>query len=105
MIKYNIIRRPLDTEKTNIQKENFNQLSFEVAQGANRIEIKRAVEEIFNVRVRGIRTINIKGKSNRETELSEKEETGKSNCYIDAGEHIDFLKGLDNFMREAYHGG
>jgi len=95
MIKYNIIRRPLDTEKTNIQKENFNQLSFEVAQGANRIEIKRAVEEIFNVRVRGIRTINIKGKvKQRNRIIGKRRDWKKAIVTLMPGEHIDFLKGL-----------
>ncbi len=94
MIKYNIIRRPLDTEKTNIQKENFNQLSFEVAQGANRIEIKRAVEEIFNVRVRGIRTINIKGKvKQRNRIIGKRRDWKKAIVTLMPGEHIDFFEG------------
>jgi len=44
MIQYEIIKRPLNTEKTNIQKEALNQVSFEIDRRANRIEVKRAVE-------------------------------------------------------------
>jgi len=44
---YKIIRRPLITEKSTIQKEMHNQLAFEVDRRANKIEIKKAVERIF----------------------------------------------------------
>ena len=44
---YDVIIRPLVTEKTNLQKELYNQVSFEVGRHANRIEIKRAVEKGF----------------------------------------------------------
>ena len=43
---------PVITEKTNIQKEEFNQVSFEVDKRANRVEIARAVERIFKTMVR-----------------------------------------------------
>lgn len=52
MIDYNIIKRPILTEKTNIQKDQYNQVTFEVDARANRIEVKRAVEQIFNVKDR-----------------------------------------------------
>ncbi len=51
MIRYDIIKRPLITEKTNIQKEVSNQFTFEVDRRANRVEIKTAVENIFKVKV------------------------------------------------------
>lgn len=62
MISYNVIKRPLITEKTNNQKDLFNQLTFEVDMRANRIEIKRAVEEIFKVDVVSVNTVKVKGK-------------------------------------------
>jgi large subunit ribosomal protein L23 len=55
MISHEIIIRPLITEKTSIQKELNNQLSFEVDRRANRIEIKQAIESIFNVRVAAVK--------------------------------------------------
>jgi large subunit ribosomal protein L23 len=51
MIPHDLIKRPLVTEKTNIQKESYNQITFEVDRRANRVEIKKAVENIFNVKV------------------------------------------------------
>ena len=45
---YDQIIRPLVTEKTTIQKELNNQFSFEVSPRANRVEIKKAIEKIFN---------------------------------------------------------
>ena len=61
MNPYDIVKSPLDTEKTNKQKENYNQFSFEVDRRANRIEISNAVETLFNVKVAQVRTIQVKG--------------------------------------------
>ncbi len=47
MIQYDIIKRPVITEKTSIQKEDANQITFEVDRRANRIEIRRAIENDF----------------------------------------------------------
>ena len=63
MKHYDIIIRPLITEKTNIQKELSNQVSFEVDRRANRIEIRRAVEQAFKVRVTSVRTMQMLGKT------------------------------------------
>jgi large subunit ribosomal protein L23 len=60
---YDVIIRPLVTEKTNLQKELHNQVSFEVDRRANRIEIKRAVEEGFKVKVASVRTLQMTGKT------------------------------------------
>ncbi|HEA67273.1 MAG TPA: 50S ribosomal protein L23, partial [Desulfobacterales bacterium] len=57
MIRYDIIKKPLITEKTSIQKEVSNQLSFEVERKSNRVEIKRSIEKIFNVKVIGLQTM------------------------------------------------
>jgi large subunit ribosomal protein L23 len=65
MNQYDIIKRPVITEKTNIQKEEHNQLSFEVDMRANRVEIARAIEKIFSVKVAKTRTVHVKGKIKR----------------------------------------
>ena len=57
-----IIRRPLITEKANKLKEDFNQYSFEVDRRANKIEIRKAVETLFSVRVVRVQTISNMGK-------------------------------------------
>ena len=61
-----IIRRPLVTEKSTLQREmGANVISFEVAPSANKIEVKRAVEELFKVKVEEVRLFNVRGKVKR----------------------------------------
>lgn len=60
-----IIIRPLVTEKTmNVQDKN-NTVVFEVAKNANKIQIKNAIEEIFNVKVESVNVVNQKPKQKR----------------------------------------
>ncbi len=94
MIQYDIIRRPLITEKTTIQKETSNQVSFEVDRRANRVEIKKAVEKIFNVRVAGVRTMQIKGKTKRRGRIvGKRKDWKKALVTLGPGERIDFFEG------------
>ena len=60
MTAYDIIRKPLITEKTELLRREHNKYTFEVNRKANKIEIKKAVEEIFNVKVEDVATVNIK---------------------------------------------
>ena len=95
MIGYNIIKRPLLTEKTNIQKEDFNQLTFEVDRQANRIEIKRAIEDIFKVRVAAVKTMQVKGKVKRRGRLlGKRKDWKKAIVTLMPGERIDFFEGV-----------
>jgi large subunit ribosomal protein L23 len=77
MNQYDIIKRPVITEKTNIQKEENNQVSFEVDMRANRVEIARAIEKIFNVKVAKTRTVHVKGKIKRRGRILGNARTGK----------------------------
>jgi len=52
-----ILIRPVITEKANLAKEYLNQVSFIVANSANKIEVKRAVEAAFNVKVESVNII------------------------------------------------
>ena len=61
---HQIIRRPLVTEKTTLLREG-NLYIFEVDPRANKIEIEKAVEKLFKVKVLGVRTQNILGKQKR----------------------------------------
>jgi large subunit ribosomal protein L23 len=59
---YDVIRAPVITEKsTNVSEHN--QVMFKVAEGATKPEIKAAVEQLFNVKVRAVNTVNHKGKN------------------------------------------
>ena len=60
-----IIRRPLVTEKSTILREEGNVLAFEVDPNANKIEVKKAVEELFKVKVEDVRLFNVRGKMKR----------------------------------------
>ena len=60
-----IIRRPLVTERSLILKSNENKFLFEVDRDANKIEIKKAVEALFEVNVEKVATLNVLGKKRR----------------------------------------
>ena len=60
-----IIRRPLITEKSTRMKEGSNTICFEVAVTANKIEVGRAVEKLFGVKVVDVRVANRQGKWKR----------------------------------------
>jgi large subunit ribosomal protein L23 len=95
MIDYNIIKRPLVTEKTNIQKENSNQVTFEVDPCANRIEIQRAIEQIFKVKVARTRTLHVKGKKKRRGRIEGKRKDWKKAIVtLMPGERIEFFEGV-----------
>jgi large subunit ribosomal protein L23 len=61
-----VIRRPLITEKTSLQREDGRTIVFEVATGANKIEIKRAIELLLGAKVESIRTNISHGKIKRQ---------------------------------------
>jgi large subunit ribosomal protein L23 len=95
MIANEIIKRPLITEKTSIQKELYNQLTFEVDRRANRIEIKRAIETVFNVRVSGVKTIQVTGKIKQRGRITGKRRDWKKAIVkLMPGERIDFFEGV-----------
>ena len=60
-----IIVRPLVTEKTIRSQEGGNTVVFEVRKGTNKIQIKQAIEEIFNVKVANVNVVNQKPKTKR----------------------------------------
>ena len=60
-----VLKRPLITEKSTLAKELGNQLVFEVDVTANKVEIRQAVESIFDVKVQKVRTIKFQGKKKR----------------------------------------
>lgn len=65
MLSYDIIKRPIITEQSMDQVAD-RKYTFEVAKSANKIEIKKAVEEIFKVEVEKVTTMNYDGKPKRQ---------------------------------------
>lgn len=95
MIAHDIIKRPVVTEKTNIQKEVHNQITFEVDRKANRVEIKQAVESIFKVNVASVKTMQIKGKKKTRGRIVGKRRNWKKAIVtLMPGERIDFFEGV-----------
>jgi large subunit ribosomal protein L23 len=95
MNTYDIIKAPLDTEKTDIQKEMFNKVSFEVDPRANRVEIRKAVESIFDVKVKSVRTIHVKGKVKRRGRIMGRRKNWKKAIVtLMPGSRITFFEGV-----------
>ena len=67
---YEIIRRPLITEKGLAAKETEGTLVFDVAPNASKTEVKQAVEALFKVKVENVRTANVLGKERRRGKFS-----------------------------------
>ena len=65
MTIYEVIKRPIVTEKGVAKKDNERTLCFEVATEANKVMVKAAVEQLFKVKVAEVRTMNIEGKLRR----------------------------------------
>jgi len=94
MIQHDIVKRPIITEKTSIQKEAHNQLTFEVDRKANSVEIKKAIEDIFNVNVARIRTMQVKGKTKQRGRIvGKRRDWKKAIVTLMPGERIDFFEG------------
>jgi large subunit ribosomal protein L23 len=94
MTPYNILKRPLITEKSTIQKEAANQLSFEVDRRANKVEIRRAVEKVFGVKVVDVRTMQKQGKVKRfGRTLGQRNNWKKAIVTLAPGEHVEFFEG------------
>jgi large subunit ribosomal protein L23 len=62
---YQIILRPVITEKSTVLKEKNREICFEVAAKANKLEIKEAAERLFNVKIERVRVLKQHGKMRR----------------------------------------
>ena len=95
MIQYDIIRGPLVTEKTTLQKELYNQVTIRVDRRANRVEIKDAVEKNFNTKVKQVRTVQVKGKvKQRGRVIGKRKDWKKAIITLMPGQRIDFFEGV-----------
>ena len=94
-ISYNIIISPYLTEKGNRLKETDNKVLLKVNREANKIEIKKAVEELFKVKVDCVRTINCIGKKKRLGKYEGKRpDWKKAIVTLKKGEKLDFIEGM-----------
>lgn len=65
MTIYEVIKRPLDTEKFDRARDQLNQYAFEVDRRATKLQVKQAVEQLFKVGVNAVQTQIHRGKSRR----------------------------------------
>lgn len=62
---YGIVKRPVVTEKSTSMQQLRNQFTFEVATGANKIEVRKAIETLFSVKVVKVNMVPMRGKAKR----------------------------------------
>lgn len=92
---YQIIKEPHITEKANLQKEGYNQVSFKVSRRANKIEIKHAVEVLFKTKVSDVKTMNVRGKSRRVGKSAGKRpDWKKAVVKLATNQSIEFFEGM-----------
>jgi large subunit ribosomal protein L23 len=91
---YTTIKKPLFTEKGSSLKESQNKILVEVSRDANKVDIKKSVEEIFKVKVEKVSTINIKGKWKRYgRSIGKRPDRKKAVITLKKGEKLDFIEG------------
>jgi large subunit ribosomal protein L23 len=91
---HDIIVSPLVTEKSTIQREGQNQYSFKVDKRANKIEIKDAVQRLFKVKVREVRTVTVRGKVKRlGRRFGKRPDWKKAIVTVKEGDRIEFFEG------------
>ena len=90
-----VIRRPLITEKTTVQREDGRTIVFEVAADANKVEIRRAIESLLGSKVASVRTSIAHGKVKRQGRYSgRRPDWKKAYVRLRDGEKLpDFLEG------------
>ena len=90
-----VIRRPITTEKTTLIREEGRTLVFQVATGANKIDIRRAVEQLLGSKVESVRTAVAHGKMKRQGRyVGRRSDWKKAYVKLRAGESLpEFLQG------------
>ncbi len=89
-----IILGPHISEKTSIISEENNQVTFKVARDATKPEIKEAVESLFDVQVKDVQILNVKGKSKRTARgrIRSRSDWKKAYIRLEQGQEIDFAE-------------
>jgi len=91
---FDVIKKPLFTEKGSALKESESKLLVEVAIDANKIEIKKAIEELFKVKVEKVATIKAHGKVKRYGKFTGMtSDRKKALITLKKGEKLDFIEG------------
>jgi large subunit ribosomal protein L23 len=92
---YQIIKRPLITERGTRLKEKENKYLFEVAKGANKLEIRKAIESLFRVHVTSVHTISMRGKEKKVGRFAGKTpDWKKAMVTLKEGDSIELVEGV-----------
>ena len=95
MRAHDVIRRPVVTEKSQIGREEGNLATFAVHPKANKHDIRRAVEELFDVKVRSVRTMRQPRKTRRiGRQIGRRAEWKKAIVELAEGQSIEFFEGI-----------
>ena len=87
---FQILKMPHISEKSAVLGDSANQAVFQVATDAQKSEIKAAVEQLFNVKVANVRTVNMKGKSKRQgLRRGKRSDWKKAYVSLEQGHEID----------------
>jgi len=91
---YDIIRVPRITEKGTRLKDKSNVLTFEVRTDANKVQVRKAIEGIFKVKVADVTTVNVPGKKKRMgVRLGRRSDWKKAYVTLKPGEKIEIFEG------------
>jgi large subunit ribosomal protein L23 len=95
---YDVLVRPLITEKSNYQNSKLHQIAFEVARDANKAMVKDAVELLFNVKVARVNVLNVAPKRSRRAQSRRmrvrKIAYKKALVTLEPGQTIDIFEGV-----------
>lgn len=95
---YDVLRRPIITEKTNFQTGKLNQVVFEVSKDATKAMVKDAIESVFDVSVTRVNIINVPAKRSRRPQsgrmLVRRSGYKKAIISLAAGDSIDMMEGV-----------
>ena len=95
---FNVIRRPIISEKSIALREALNQVTFEVDMSANKIEIRKAVQQLLEAKVLSVNTLIVRGKVKRIGRYSGKRPNWKKAVVtLDEGQTIAALDLMDQF--------
>ncbi|MDD2318698.1 MAG: 50S ribosomal protein L23 [Geobacteraceae bacterium] len=90
---YDVIQKPLVTEKSTLQKESQGIIAFQVHRDANKLEIKEAVEKLFKVEVLSVNTITVAGKLKRfGRNFGKRSNWKKAYVTLKEGSTVDFFE-------------
>lgn len=92
---YNIIRRPILTEKATTAREATNTYTFRVDRGATKVQIRQAVESIFSVQVKSVRTVSVPSRPKRQGAFNGRR-SGWKKAYVSlkTGETIALIENI-----------